>query len=111
MSLPAARRITWVVPMLSLGALVGCADASPKPTASVDCDRIAGSGRTFYESNPTYTDPRDNGRAGPRSPREKQGMDSPLLRTGLTKLGNNTSLFSALVIRHDRLVAERYYHG
>jgi CubicO group peptidase (beta-lactamase class C family) len=97
--------------MLSLVALVGCADASPKPTASVDCDRIAGTGRTFYESNPTYTDPRDDGADWSQSPPEKQGMDSTLLRTGLTKLGNNTSLFSALVIRHDRLVAERYFHG
>ncbi|MFG1687090.1 serine hydrolase domain-containing protein [Nonomuraea sp. NPDC049269] len=38
-------------------------------------------------------------------------MDSATLRVGLTKLGNNASLFSALVIRHDRLVTERYFHG
>jgi CubicO group peptidase (beta-lactamase class C family) len=116
------RRITWVVPMLSLLALAGCTEAaSPKSTATaaaktttrtatVDCDRIAGNGRTLYESNPTYTDPRDDGADwSPTSP-EEQGMDSTM-RAGLTKLGNNASLFSALVIRHDRLVAERYYHG
>ncbi|MGP4009650.1 serine hydrolase domain-containing protein [Streptomyces sp. 4N124] len=113
------RRITWVVPMLSLLALAGCTEAASSKstatptarTATVDCDQIAGSGRTFYESNPTYTDPRDDSADwSPASP-EEQGMDSALLRTGLTKLGNNASLFSALVIRHDRLVAERYYHG
>lgn len=113
------RRITWVVPMLSVLAVAGCGEgASSKSTATatartatVDCDRIAGNGRTFYESNPTYTDSRDDGTDwSPTSP-EKQGMDSALLRTGLTKLGNNASLYSALVIRHDSLVAERYYHG
>jgi CubicO group peptidase (beta-lactamase class C family) len=111
------RRITWV-PMLSLLALTGCGEgASPKSTAtaartaSVDCDRIAGNGRTFYESNPTYTDPRDNSADwSPTSPAE-QGMDSTRLRSGLTKLGDNASLFSVLVIRHDHLVAERYFHG
>ncbi|MEU3984612.1 serine hydrolase [Streptomyces sp. NPDC026672] len=105
--------------MLSLLALAGCAGAaSSKSTATeaarttaVDCDRIAGDGRAFYESNPTYTDPRDDGADWSPTPPEKQGMDSTLLRTGLTKLGNNASLFSALVVRHDRLVAERYYRG
>ncbi|MFL6074957.1 MAG: serine hydrolase domain-containing protein [Mycobacteriales bacterium] len=113
------RRIAWVVPLLSLLPLAGCAEAaSPNSrataaagTATVDCDRIAGSGRTFYESNPTYTDPRDDRADWSTAPPEEQGMDSALLRTGLAKLGSNASLFSALVIRHDRLVAERYYHG
>lgn len=115
----AVRRIKWLVPMLSLLALAGCTEAAPSKstptaaagTATVDCNRIAGNGRTFYESNPTYTDPRDDGADWSATSPEEQGMDSTLLRTGLTKLGNNASLFSALVIRHDRLVAERYYHG
>lgn len=105
--------------MLSLLALAGCADAaSSKSTATgaataaaVDCDRIAGNGRTFYESNPTYTDPQDDGGDWSSTAPETQGMDSTKLRTGLTELGNNASLLSALVIRHDRLVAERYYDG
>ncbi|MGI3199260.1 serine hydrolase domain-containing protein [Streptomyces sp. GLT-R25] len=105
--------------MLSLLALAGCTDAaSSKSTATgaataaaVDCDRIAGNGRTFYESNPTYTDPQDDGGDWSSTAPETQGMDSTKLRTGLTKLGNNPSLLSALVIRHDRLVAERYYDG
>lgn len=105
--------------MLSLLALAGCTEAAPSKstptaaagTATVDCNRIAGNGRTFYEGNPTYTDPRDDGADWSATSPEEQGMDSTLLRTGLTKLGNNASLFSALVIRHDRLVAERYYHG
>jgi len=101
--------------MVSLLTLAGCGEAaSSKSTATaatVDCDRIAGNGWTFYESNPTYTDPRDDGADWSPTPPEEQGMDSTMLRTGLTKLGNNASLFSALVIRHDRLVAERYYHG
>ena len=115
----AVRRMAWVVSMLSLLALAGCSGAaSPNVTASaaartatVDCDRVAGSGRTFYESNPTYTDPRDDSADWSLTPPEEQGMDSTMLRTGLTKLGNNASLFSALVIRHDRLVAERHYRG
>ncbi|WP_326726745.1 serine hydrolase domain-containing protein [Streptomyces phaeochromogenes] len=110
-----SRRIAWVVPVLSLLALAGCAEGpSSKSTATaaaVDCDRIAGNGRTFYESNPTYTDPRDDGEDWSSAEPEAQGMDSNKLRTGLTKLGNNASLLSALVIRHDRLVAERYYDG
>jgi CubicO group peptidase (beta-lactamase class C family) len=107
------------VPLLSLLALVGCAEAASSKSTStatagpaiVDCDQIAGNGRAFYESNPTYTDPRDDGAAwSPALPKD-QGMDATKLRTGLTKLGNNASLLSALVIRHDRLIAERYYHG
>ncbi|MGW0649219.1 serine hydrolase domain-containing protein [Streptomyces umbrinus] len=105
--------------MLSLLALAGCTDAaSSKSTATgaataaaVDCDRIAGNGRTFYESNPTYTDPQDDGEDWSSTAPEAQGMDSTKLRTGLTKLGSNASLLSALIIRHDRLVAERYYDG
>ncbi|MFC6083599.1 serine hydrolase domain-containing protein [Sphaerisporangium aureirubrum] len=105
--------------MLSLLALPGCAEpASPKPpataaarTVTVDCDRIAGNGRTFYESNPTYTDPRDQAADWSPAAPEEQGMDSTMVRTGLAELGSNASLLSVLVIRHDRLVAERYYHG
>jgi CubicO group peptidase (beta-lactamase class C family) len=115
----AARRIARLVPILSLLAVAGCAEASPsKPTATgaataatVDCGRIAGNGRTFYESNPTYEDAVDDGADWSPTAPEAQGMDSTKLRTGLTKLGDNSSLFSVLVIRHDRLVAERYYHG
>ncbi|MFI1485471.1 serine hydrolase domain-containing protein [Streptomyces sp. NPDC020747] len=114
-----ARRIAWAVPMLSLLALAGCAEApSSKSTATaaataaaVDCGRIAGNGRTFYESSPTYTDPRDDGEDWSSTAPEAQGLDSTKLRRGLAKLGNNASLSSVLVIRHDRLVAERYYHG
>ncbi|MFG2346934.1 serine hydrolase domain-containing protein [Streptomyces phaeochromogenes] len=115
-----SRRIAWVVPVvLSLLALAGCSEGPPSKStatgaataAAFDCDRIAGNGRTFYESNPTYTDPRDDGEDWSSTAPEAQGMDSGKLRTGLTKLGDNASLLSALVIRHDRLVAERYYGG
>ncbi|MFD3374144.1 MULTISPECIES: serine hydrolase domain-containing protein [unclassified Streptomyces] len=114
-----SRRIAWAVPMLSLLALAGCTEAATSKStatgaataAAVDCGRIAGNGRTFYESNPTYKDPRDDGDDWSPTAPEAQGMDSAKLRTGLTKLGNNASLLSALVIRNDRLVAERYYHG
>ncbi|MEU9782649.1 serine hydrolase [Streptomyces phaeochromogenes] len=107
-----------MVPVLSLLALAGCAEGpSSKSTATgaataaaFDCDRIAGNGQTFYESNPTYTDPRDDGEDWSSTAPEAQGMDAGTLRKGLTKLGNDASLLSALVIRHDRLVAERYYH-
>ncbi|MCZ4509623.1 serine hydrolase [Streptomyces sp. ActVer] len=105
--------------MLSLLALAGCSEVpSSKSTAtaaataaSVDCDRIAGSGRTFYESNPTYKDPRDDGEDWSSTPPEEQGLDATILRRGLAKLGDNASLLSALVVRHERLVAERYYDG
>ncbi|MEU9954999.1 serine hydrolase [Streptomyces sp. NPDC050982] len=105
--------------MLSLLALAGCAEVPSSKSratgaataAAVDCGRIAGNGRTFYESNPTYKDPRDDDEDWSPTAPEAQGMDSTKLRTGLTKLGNNASLLSALVIRNDRLVAERYYHG
>jgi CubicO group peptidase (beta-lactamase class C family) len=105
--------------MLSFLALAGCAGASASKSAAtgaataaaVDCDRIAGSGRTFYESNPTYMDPRGDGEDWSSSPPEAQGLDPTLLRRGLAKLGNNPSLLSVLVVRHDRLVAERYFRG
>src|SRR5262245_44736233 len=103
-----AKGITWVAVVLSLLASSGCAGGAAAPKAAiVDCDRIAGDARTFYESNPAYTDPRgDDVNLSPTSP-EEQGIDSTLLRAGLTALGDDPSMFGVLVIRHGHLVAER----
>ncbi len=113
----AVRWITRTVPLLSLLASAGCTDAaSPHPTAAaspatVECGRIAGDGRTFYESNPTYRDLGDDDAAWPKAAPERQGMDPAKLNAGLAELGTNPSVAGALVVRHGRLVAERYFHG
>ncbi|GAA2214481.1 serine hydrolase [Nonomuraea monospora] len=96
-----------MVPVLALLASAGCSGA----TAAVDCERIAGDGRTFYEDDPAYPDPVNDDADWPPSPPEAAGMDPALLDEGLDRLGENASLLSALVVRHGRLVAERYFHG
>jgi hypothetical protein len=78
------RWISWAVPMVSHLISAGCAEvASPHPTAAaartaaVDCGRIVGDGRTFYESNPTYADPVDDDVAWSQAPPERRGWIPP----------------------------------
>ncbi|MFD4603316.1 serine hydrolase domain-containing protein [Streptomyces sp. NPDC058464] len=81
--------------------------------SGVDCDRIwqtpEGNG-TFYETNRTRIDPRPGHDWPVGSPRSV-GMDAAVLEAGLHRLGRERSVFSALVVRHGRLVAEGYFHG
>jgi CubicO group peptidase (beta-lactamase class C family) len=81
--------------------------------SGVECDRIwqtSEDSGTFYETNRTRIDrrPGHGWRVGtPKS----AGMDPAVLEAGLRQLGRERSVFSALVVRHGRLVAERYFHG
>ena len=69
------------------------------------------SGATWYESNPTYLDPRDDTPDWLFSSPEDQSMDGDLLNAAGDSLVDEPSVLSFLIVRHGRLVYERYYHG
>lgn len=68
-------------------------------------------GGSWYESNPTYTDPRDDTADWQFSTPEAEGMNPLLLEAGGNTLAGNPCVFSLLVVRHGKLVFERYYQG
>lgn len=88
------------------GGLPVTASAS---TASV-CE---GDGRTagdsWYESNPTYSDPVDDSSDWPAAS-PSSGVDVSRLDAGVRAI-QNSSLTSVLVVRHGALVYERYLNG
>ena len=109
--------------VMILLAMVIASCSSPEPSsettdagrdlASYDCSRIQGplSTSSFYEDNPTYTDPVDDGASWTMSTPETQGMDSGRLERASAALADLPFSWSFLVIRHGALVFERYYHG
>jgi CubicO group peptidase (beta-lactamase class C family) len=110
-----------VLAMLSL--IASCSSPQPSPatdagsrhdraTAAFDCGTIQGPlSTTFYEDNPTYTDPVDDSASWTTSTPEARGMDSSRLERASKALAELPYTWSFLVIRRDTLVFERYYHG
>ena len=88
----------------------GAPGATP---AAFDCNALEGplSTNRFYEDNPTYTDPVDDSASWTTSTPEAQGVDSGPLDGASIDLDGTPFVWSFLVIRHDTLVYERYYHG
>ena len=114
-------KIARVIAMLSV--LTSCSSPSPATTdagsgsegavAAFDCGTIQGplSTDSFYEDNPTYTDPVDDSASWATSTPEAQGMDSSRLEGASTAVAKLPYTWSLLVIRGDALVFERYFHG
>ena len=98
-----------------LGALTALALAGVPAAAEEGfpgCEAIwqtSSHGRSFYEYNPTYTDPAPV--AWPVSEPEAQGMRSDRLVAGIGLLLDRPTVESVLVVRHGVLVAERYAAG
>lgn len=89
---------------------------TPAPEAAVaqpDCEEIwqRGDGEQgFYEDNPVYEDPYDDSAEWEVATPASQGLDEDLVREGADRLARVGSLRSVIVVRHGRLVFERYYH-
>jgi len=83
-------------------------------SSELPCDGPGGiawyAGTGFYEDNPTYVATGGRG-SWRRSSPASQGMNARLLQRGIDRLASNQSLLSVLIVRHDRLVEERYFHG
>ncbi|MGH3881551.1 MAG: serine hydrolase domain-containing protein [Actinophytocola sp.] len=101
-----------------LSVIAACSSPEPASTeveavASYDCGRIQGplSTNSFYEDNPTYTDPVDDSASWTMSTPEAQYMDSSRLERASTALADLPYSWSFLVVRNGALVFERYYHG
>jgi CubicO group peptidase (beta-lactamase class C family) len=104
--------------LVLLGLIASCAAPKPSPTptghdAAFDCAAIQGplSRDRFYEDNPTYTDPVDDSASWTLSTPRARGMDPDRLERASAALAGLPYSWSFLVIRHDALVFERYYHG
>ncbi|MEO3856418.1 serine hydrolase [Acrocarpospora sp. B8E8] len=105
------RRSTRMLVVAMTALAVSSSGLQPVNT-TVDCDTIwrrTGSG--WYESNPSYTDSRDDTADWQFSIPEAQGMNSRTLNSGLNSLRANKSILSAIVIRHGKIVTESYYNG
>jgi CubicO group peptidase (beta-lactamase class C family) len=81
--------------------------------AAFDCSAIQGplSTHHFYEANPTYTGPVDDTVTWTMSTPAAEGLDAAMLEEAATTLGDLPNTWSFLVIRNDKLVFERYFHG
>lgn len=114
------RRLGIAV-MATLGVIASCSSPNPPPApngpdgpvAAFDCRSIQGPLSTdkFYEDNPTYTDPVDDSPSWTTSTPAAQDMRSGRLERASTTLAKLPQTWSFLVIRHDALVFERYFHG
>lgn len=110
---PEEAPATDVGPDTEIGTDAPTDGAPGAPTAAFDCSAIQGplSTNRFYEDNPAYTDPVDDSASWKLSTPEAQGMDATALEDASTALARLPYTSSFLVIRHDALVFERYYHG
>jgi CubicO group peptidase (beta-lactamase class C family) len=79
--------------------------------AAAGAGRSSARAQPWYESNPTYVDPRDDTADWAFSSPEDQAMDGALLAAAGDSLADQPSILSLLVVRHGHLVYERYYHG
>jgi CubicO group peptidase (beta-lactamase class C family) len=88
-------------------------DGSGEAVAAFDCGKIQGprSTNSFYEDNPTYTDPVDDRTSWTRATPAARRMNASRLEQASTALSRIPYSSSLLVIRHDDLVFERYFHG
>ncbi len=85
---------------------------APMPMAAYNCSTIQGpQTRTFYESNPTYTDPVDDTSTWKITTPAEQGMNAAMLTAGAQSLNGLAYINSFLVVRNGALVFERYYNG
>jgi CubicO group peptidase (beta-lactamase class C family) len=112
------RRRFGVLAITLLSVLGSCSAPKPSPAATepgraFDCGRIQGplATNSFYEDNPTYIDSVDDSASWKISTPAAQGMNPSRLEQASTALAKLPYLSSFLVIRHDALVLERYYHG
>ncbi|HFE66849.1 MAG TPA: class C beta-lactamase-related serine hydrolase [Chloroflexi bacterium] len=117
-------KMVWLFPALLILPALACGGASaPLPEDASDagitavapqtCAEIGqrpDGKQTFYEPNPTYTDPAPDTFWQTAAP-EDVGLDGRRLNKGLEAMEKERSLFSVLVIKDGLLVAERYYNG
>jgi len=65
----------------------------------------------FYENNPTYRDPVNDDVTWSFASPASVGLRAELLEQAGARFGDEPFSFSLLVVRHDKLVFERYFHG
>ncbi len=110
-------------PAIAISALIGhlvfvAAGSAGASEASgdltVDCEKIYQRplhGKTFYEENPTYKDPRDDTGDWVFSTPVEHGLDPVALREAAEELGKTKRALSALVIKDGAIVLEEYFNG
>ncbi len=109
-----AKRATVGILMISLLiCLVTSCDSDETETETVPefCDCIAGSGETFYEDNPTYSDPHDDTDDWTFTTPVIAGMNSEPLERAASELAAKPFAWSFVVLRGGAIVFEHYFNG
>jgi CubicO group peptidase (beta-lactamase class C family) len=104
----------WKLLFLVITGLFATAGSQPAAASSMAAagpGPIHAQASSWYEDNPTYTDPVDDTSSWRFSSPEAQSMNPRLLADAGDSLAGEPSIFSLLVIRHGHIVYERYYHG
>ncbi len=90
---------------------------APTPTENIkeNCNTIhvrKDNSNTFYEPNPTYDNiPSNAMNSWKTSSFKEANIDSILFLAGKNKLEQHPTLFSFLMIRNDKIIFEKYFHG
>ncbi len=116
---PAMARVRFGLVALALVA-VSCADSFSGPVSERNgvsvypADWPCANGRPdevglLHSAPDIYTDPRVLG--WPTATPEAVGLDVALLEQAMTEVGRAPRVNSLLIVRHGRLVAERYFNG
>lgn len=85
--------------------------ASAAQATAVDCEDIwQTDDEGWYETNPTYTDPRDDSADWIISTPAAEGIDEATVDAGIAAV-TNQSLKSVLLIRNGKLAFEKYYNN
>jgi CubicO group peptidase (beta-lactamase class C family) len=94
-------------------AVDGASSVDAPAIAAYDCAAIEGplSTNQFYEDNPTYIDPVDDSASWTMSTPAAEHVDETMLEQASTALAELPYTWSFVVVRNDKLVFERYYHG
>lgn len=67
--------------------------------------------QSFYEANPTYRDTTNDDATWTFATPAQAGLNERLLRTAGDAFAKERYSWSMLVVRHDAIVYERYFHG
>lgn len=106
--LAAGAAAALIAPLAGVSTASAAFASVPQP----DCNSIwQRSGSGFYESNPTYTDPRNDNVDWQTATPESVGLHGALIDEGAVDLFTNRSLLSLLVLREGKLVYEKYGNG
>ncbi len=107
------QRLIWHFMRLPAFALLIAGAPALAKASGVDCSAIYQTpehGKSFYEQNPTYADPRDDTADWSFSDPAREGLNQQMLEKGAQELAKSKRSFSLVVLKNGKLVFERYFN-